>query len=194
MFENIPHFILGSQSPRRKDIFNMLGLSFKVSPSHYDEDLTAHNIPPVELPKLFSAQKALSLCPSFPKKPILGFDTLVFLEGKALGKPKDSKEALKTLMKLNGKTHQVISAVSLAHGGQIFRSENSLTHVTFGHFSEDSYLSYINTKEPMDKAGSYGIQGKGAQFVEKIEGCFYNVMGVPLQQSLKILQDFAKIK
>jgi septum formation protein len=118
--------------------------------------------------------------------PVIAADTVVVAEGVILGKPQDAEEAVKMLKQLSGKTHKVLTGIAIAYAGEIL-AEVCETKVVFRQLSEDEIKQYVATGEPLDKAGAYGIQGKGAVLVEKIDGCYNNVVGLPLTRMQLIL-------
>ncbi len=184
----LPSLILASQSPRRDQILRMLGFNFKVQSPNFEEIIPA-DMDPFLAPEYLAKGKALSLGSS-AETLVLGADTLVFLDHRPLGKPDNAEHAFQMLSELNGKTHQVITGVALAKNGTILASGSVKTEVTFANVSEKVLRKYANSSEPLDKAGSYAIQGKGVRLVESVQGCFYNVMGLPIQLTLKLLDPF----
>lgn len=178
-FNNI---ILASASPRRKQLLKQIGVDFTTEVSGVDESINL-DISPEKVAKYFALEKARKVALKFPKKLVIGADTIVLCNGKILGKPKDEKESFNMLTMLSGKTHKVITAVSLqCKDNSINKTFHEKTKVTLNDLS-DSYIShYISTYNPFDKAGSYGIQDWFAVCVKKIDGCFYNVMGLPLSR------------
>ncbi len=165
----------------------MLGLRFTVTQPVFDEE-SPHSLASESIPLYFAEQKALSLSSANDPAWYLGSDTIVLFEGEALGKPRNEDHALEMLMRLNGRSHRVLTGVALAHKGKITGSEQDETEVVFSHLPYKKLQSYVYSKEPMDKAGAYAIQGLGAQLVERINGCFYNVMGLPIQITLRLLK------
>lgn len=186
------NLILASASPRRAAILTQLGIPFRVEPSHVAED--GKGRPLLDWPRLFAEEKAVDVSLSNLTELVLGFDTLVFLDGIPLGKPKDKDDALRMLTALSGRTHQVISGVALASGGKILSSGVEKTDVLFRSSDISEIAEYIDSGEPMDKAGAYAIQGKGARFVESIHGCYYNVVGLPVTRTLKMLKNLQEIE
>lgn len=167
--------ILASNSPRRKEILEMLGYEFEIKPSSADENIK--KMSPSKTVEELSLRKALAV-ERTQKDIVIGSDTIVCLGDKILGKPIDENDAKKMLISLSGKAHTVYTGVT------VLREEKTITKaisakVYFRELSENEIDRYIQTGEPLDKAGSYGIQGKGAAFIEKIEGDFYAVMGLP---------------
>lgn len=182
--------ILASSSPRRAELLNQLNLNFEIIPSNIDESQFS-NLPPKRLVKKLAFEKASFLLNSSEKNiAIIGSDTIVVIEDKILGKPKNEEDALNMLSLLNGKKHSVITGLCILgyKNGEYFEEIlNSWADVHFGKYSLNELENYVKTKEPMDKAGSYAIQGKGSFLVEKIEGDFYSIVGLPVQKLYKIL-------
>lgn len=178
--------ILASASPRRKEILENFGFSFKTIVKNIDE--TSDKTRAEEKILEIAEKKARAAAIDFPDENIVGADTVVVVDGKILGKPKDEKEAFSMLKSLSGRSHEVITAFSFINiNKNISYSDYEITKVYFKNLTDDEINWYINTKEPMDKAGAYGIQGKGAFFVEKIEGDFFSVMGFPLGKFVRFL-------
>ena len=171
-------FVLASGSPRRKELLAMCGFSFTVAPNDADETLPA-GIAPGKACELLARRKAAAALPEANGRPVVAADTVVFLDGNILGKPTSQKDAIRMLSLLSGKTHQVYTGVCIMQGNRE-ETFSAVTSVTFFPLSEKEILDYIRTGEPMDKAGAYGIQGKGALLVRAIDGDFYNVVGFPL--------------
>ena len=178
--------ILASQSPRREEILKMLGFDFKVEVPDYEEVIPP-DMEPKAVPEFLARGKVLALKNKNPNALILGSDTVVLLGNKILGKPKNSEHAYEMLLELNGNKHQVVTGVALAQDGRILDSGHSVTEVTFAAVSAQQLNAYAHSQEPMDKAGAYAIQGVGAFLVEQVNGCFYNVMGLPIQLTLRML-------
>lgn len=175
--------ILASASPRRKEIFALADLSFEVLPSSVEEVVTKEI--PHEVVMELASQKAWDIWEKTQKdRMVVGADTVVACDGKILGKPKDEEDAFKMLSMLSGRTHQVYTGVSLIWKDRehTFYEE---TEVTFYPMTEEEIFQYISTKEPMDKAGAYGIQGKAAAFIRGICGDYYNVVGFPIARFLQ---------
>jgi septum formation protein len=185
--------ILASGSPRRKEILKNMGFSFRVVLPEGEEAIDeAQGF--VQTAKHLARQKAREVSRKiFPGDfAILSADTVVSLEGEILGKPKDEAQAKKMLLSLSGKTHEVCTGFCvLTKSEEIV--ESAVTKVTFKSLSEGEIESYVETKEPMDKAGAYGVQGLGALFVEGIEGDFFNVMGLPIARVADVLKPRAGI-
>ncbi len=182
--------ILASASPRRKEIFTMLGLDFTVQAADIEE-VVAPGLPPEETVMSLAAQKAAAVrkFPETSGKVVVGADTVVSFEGRIFGKPKSSQEAFSMLSALSGNTHQVYTGVCiLAENGKgaLFFEK---TDVTFFQLTEEEIWKYVREEKPFDKAGAYGIQGKAAVFVEKIQGDFFNVVGFPAARFVRKLRE-----
>lgn len=178
--------ILASASPRRKEILENFGFSFKTIVKNIDE--TSDKAKAEEKILEIAEKKARAAAIDFPDENVVGADTVVVVDGKILGKPKNEEEAFSMLKSLSGRSHEVITAFSFINiNKNISYSDYEITKVYFKNLTDDEINWYINTKEPMDKAGAYGIQGKGAFFVEKIEGDFFSVMGFPLGKFVRFL-------
>lgn len=143
---------------------------------------------PEEVVARLSKEKAVAVLNRGVELPVVAADTVVAVEGKILGKPADGDEAYSMLKTLSGKWHQVYSGITVATQDEV-RTEVEMTEVKFRQLSDSEIKEYIATGEPMDKAGSYGIQGKGALLVERINGDYYNVMGLPLVRLLRMLRE-----
>jgi septum formation protein len=173
---------LASASPRRRELLAMLAIPFDVRPSHAEEVRR-----PGEAPRAYAERLAREKAQSVPGPLVLGADTTVLLDDILLEKPVDAADALRMLQLLQGKTHEVISAIALIADG-VPHIATDVTKVTFRAADDDFLRAYIATGEPMDKAGAYGIQGYGAALVERIEGDFFGVMGLPLRLVLGLLE------
>lgn len=187
--------ILASGSPRRKELLEKAGLSFDVMPSDKEEIIDKSD--PAELVVSLSEQKCSDIAGKIAGADgaflVIGADTVVVFEGKILGKPSDPDEAFAVLKMLSGNTHTVYTGVTLIDTGSGKKeSFYEATDVTMYEVSDQEIIEYINTGEPMDKAGSYGIQGKGVFLVKGISGDYNNVVGLPVARLLKVLrEDFA---
>ena len=172
--------ILASQSPRRKELLERMGIrDFETISPNVDES-AFHGLPPEELVRRLSAEKAAAVAGKVGEDAIvIAADTVVALEGAVLGKPADELDAFKMLSALSGVRHQVYTGVTVCRGGEK-QTAHEVTDVTFRELSEGEIEDYIATGEPMDKAGAYGIQGYGALLIQGISGDYYNVMGLPV--------------
>lgn len=184
--------ILASQSPRRKELLDQIGIEYDAIPAMTDEIIPI-GCAYTEIPELLAEEKALAVSQEHPGRLVLGFDTLVFLGEKALGKPTDSEDARNMLEALSDSEHEVITGIALAYNGQILQKDKEITQVFFKKLNSEEIDNYIMSKEPLDKAGSYAIQEKGAIFVKKIVGCYYNIVGLPIYKTLEILKKHSEI-
>jgi len=194
MFSKKPgmRLVLASQSPRRAEILRNAGISFEVQAAHVNETRRRRESAHGYVLRLARA-KAHAVAAHAKRKNrhviIIGADTAVLAQGRILGKPADVKEARRMLRLLSGKTHQVLTGVSLISlpGGEKHQVET--TRVKFAKMSGAEIDDYIATGEPFDKAGGYGIQGIGGRFITAIEGCYFNVMGLPLSRVWSMLRE-----
>ena len=178
--------ILASASPRRKELFSIIQKDFKIIPADIDEVLP-EGISAEAAAEFLSVQKAKAVFQEHPEDTVIGCDTAVICEGEILGKPKDSTDAKRMLSLLSGKTHKVITGCAIFKSGKSL-SFSEVTEVTFFELSEKEIDDYIATNEPFDKAGAYGIQGYGSLLVEKINGDYFNVVGLPVAKLNKMLK------
>ena len=182
------NIILASASPRRRELLKLIYSDFEIIPADIDET-APKNIQIVEYAKYIANSKAEFISKEYRNSLIIGCDTTVIVEGKCLGKPLDSADAFRMLKSFSDKTHQVITGVSIIYNDAL-HCFSETTEVTFHNLSDEEIYSYISTNEPFDKAGGYGIQGKGSLLVRKINGDYFNVVGLPvsrLNQELKYL-------
>ena len=191
MRKSAPTFILGSSSPRRIELLTTQGYAFKVIKPDVEE-ISTHHKSPASVALANSRTKAVSLSKTNKDKVILSADTIVVLGDHILGKPKDKKQSLLMLTKLNNKTHSVITAYTILinQNGRIKIIEEKavVSKVTFGKFTKAEYLRYINSCEPEDKAGAYAIQGLGARFIKDFEGSYTNIVGLPVFEVMQGLK------
>ncbi len=180
--------ILASQSPRRKELMGLFRIPFTIRVADIDETMDL-SIPAQDAVAQVSRKKAEAI-PRRPDDIVIAADTIVVCSGEILGKPADEADARRMLKLLSGKDHQVMTGLTVLRGSQCFVC-TEITDVLFRNLSENEILRYIATKEPMDKAGAYGIQGGGALFVEKIVGDYYNVVGLPVCRLGQILREIA---
>jgi len=187
----MPRFILASQSPRRRELLSQIGVKdFTIlvpeADESYDPTLTPQEIVCAICRKKIKAAVELA---KDDDAIIIAADTMVFLDGLRLGKPRNEEDAANMLRSLSGRTHVVCTGVSVARGKQIV-TEAETTAVRFRDLTDAEIAAYIKSGDPMDKAGSYGIQGKPALFVSGIEGDYFNVMGLPLHRLGQMLKKF----
>ena len=182
--------ILASNSPRRKELLSGLGLNYEVRTLPGIDESYPDTLQGEEIPVYISSKKASAYLDTLKDNELLiPADTIVWLDGRVLGKPADEKEACQMLRDLSGKTHQVITGVTLATT-TFQKSFASVSQVTFAPLSEEEISYYVNHYHPMDKAGSYGVQEWiGFIGVERIEGSYFNVMGLPVQRLYRELKE-----
>ncbi|OKP96297.1 nucleoside triphosphate pyrophosphatase [Paenibacillus sp. P46E] len=190
--DNSRLIILASGSPRRRELLTLLGLPFEVISSDADES-TAPGLVPEDIVRSLALRKAEAVlsCAGERASVIVGSDTIVVLDGQVLGKPLDPQDSRAMLKLLQGRTHQVytgVACIGLPEEKTVVR--HRVTSVTMRAMSMDEISAYIATGEPADKAGSYAIQGLGSTLVERIEGCYFNVVGLPLSLLGEMLSDF----
>lgn len=186
--------VLASGSPRRRDFLRQLNLKFATQTCDIDETPHVGESPEKYVCRL-AVDKAKTVGCSVPQAWVLGADTIVCVDNMLLGKPRNKEHALETLLRLSGKKHKVVTAFCLySQGNGVSEVEPVTTFVTFRSFTEEIALSYIATGEPMDKAGCYGIQGVGGVLVEKIEGSYSSVVGLPLVEVTSCLQKHGIIR
>ncbi len=186
--------VLASASPRRRELLSQLGLAFEVAAADLDETPLDSEAPHAYVLRL-AREKAQAVARTRPGTWVLAADTTVVLEGDILGKPLDAADALATLTRLSGRTHEVLTGVALAGPGATGASAGSpfeaaevvRTHVTFRSASAEELAWYVRTGEPLDKAGSYAVQGKGGFLVQALQGSPTNVIGLPLGETLALL-------
>ena len=180
--------VLASGSPRRKQLLEMLGLPFRVVAPGVDETRESSELPEAYVVRL-AREKARVVAARESGELVLAADTTVVLRGEIFEKPSTPAEAEAMLGRLQGRTHRVMTAVAVALDGRLEHALD-VTEVTFRRLSGDAIAAYVATGEPMDKAGAYAIQGKGAALVEGIRGDFFGVMGLPLRLALELLERF----
>ena len=181
--------ILASQSPRRRELLERMGITdFKVIPAK-GEEIATRTLTTDQLVEELSRRKCAEVAALRPKDLVIAADTMVFLKNRRLGKPADEAEAFAMLSALSGRTHTVCTGLTVRQGDQVLSGAERTT-VRFRPLTEGEIRSYIATGEPMDKAGAYGIQDRGALLVEGIEGDFFNVMGLPVLRLSRMLRTF----
>nr|WP_317412109.1 Maf family protein [uncultured Solibaculum sp.] len=183
--------ILASASPRRRDFLKQMGLSFRVCPARGEEKIEP-GWRPEEIASHLAKQKAWEVASGHPKDTVIGADTIVVLGSEVLGKPKDREQAVHMLRMLSGKTHQVMTGVWVILDGKGYGFVQK-TEVTFYHLTESEIGQYVETGEPMDKAGAYGIQGLGMTLVKNINGDYSNVVGLPVARLMRLLRQLGQL-
>lgn len=170
--------VLASGSPRRRELLEGLGLEFAIRPAK-GEEVIEEGLGPDKIVCALSAAKAEEVARDFGEDIIIAADTIVYADGRVLGKPRTEAEAEEMLRLLSGRSHEVYTGVTVIGGGMT-QSEAECTEVFFRELSAEEIRAYVATGEPMDKAGAYGIQGKASVFITGINGDYFNVMGLPL--------------
>jgi septum formation protein len=185
MTTRTPRVILASQSPRRRDLLDLVGIVHEVLPADINEDVHAGEAADAYTERL-AREKAAVIAGRHPEATIIAADTTVVVDGDILGKPLDAADARAMIRRLAGRSHTVLTALAVAHGGRVESAVESVD-VTFRPLTDDEIAQYVATGEPMDKAGAYGIQGWGATIVERVDGDYFSVMGLGLRRLVDLL-------
>lgn len=180
--------VLASQSPRRRELMGLFGIPFVVRVADVDETMEPGKDPYDQVAQV-SRRKAMAI-PREKEDVVVAADTIVVCAGKILGKPASEEQAVQMLQLLSGRDHQVMTGLTVLQGDQI-RTVTEVTDIHFRKLSEKEICRYVATKEPMDKAGGYGIQGGAALFAEKLVGDYYNVVGLPVCRLWQLLAEMA---
>jgi nucleoside triphosphate pyrophosphatase len=180
----VPRVVLASQSPRRRDLLSLIGIAHEVRPANIDESLLPGETPRPHVERL-ARTKAAAIATDGAVT--IGSDTIVVVDGDILGKPRDEDEAARMLGRLSGRSHVVMTAVAVDWNGRV-ESAVEEVDVTFRALQDWEIAAYIATREPMDKAGAYGIQGFGATIVDRVDGDYFAVMGLPLNRMVRLLE------
>jgi septum formation protein len=186
-------FLLASASPRRRELLRNAGFDFDVQPGNIVEEMQQGE-QPEEFARRAAREKAIEVAASRPAGSfVLGADTVVVIDGETLGKPSGRQDAARMLRLLSGRTHQVHTGICLVRApGEIEALKHETTFVTFRELDEDEIRSYVESGEPLDKAGAYAIQGLASKFVIRISGCYFNVVGLPVALLYEILKPLLK--
>ena len=182
-----PRVILASQSPRRRELLQLVGIPHTVQPADIDEAYLPGEEPAAHAQRL-AREKAATVAAADPEALVVGSDTIVVVDGDVLGKPRDEAHAAQMLTRLSGRSHVVMTAVAVRWRGRE-RFAVEVVGVTFHPLDVEDIHAYIATREPMDKAGAYGIQGYGATIVERVDGDYFAVMGLPLQRMVRLMSE-----
>lgn len=186
--------ILASSSPRRRELLEQIGLTFEIETANIDETPQLGEAPLAYVKRL-AEHKAAAVFARYGHRSrliVLGADTTVVCDGKILGKPADQADAARMLRLLSGKRHQVLTGVALVSGKLPPIVEADITEVHVMALTEHQILDYVATGEPTGKAGAYGIQGRAARFIPRIEGCYFNVVGLPLARVTRMLAELQR--
>jgi septum formation protein len=179
-----PRVLLASASPRRRELLNLIGIDHEVRPANVDETYLPRETPRAHAERL-AREKALAI--DAPDAVTIGSDTIVVVDGEVLGKPRDRAHAAEMLRRLSGRSHIVMTGVAATWRGKLASALEEVG-VTFRDLNDDEIERYIDTGEPMDKAGAYGIQGFGATIVDRVDGDYFAVMGLPLNHLARLLR------
>jgi len=182
--------ILASASPRRRELMKYITNDFEAVSLDCDETLPKDTIP-MDASSVLAERKAAAAEKKFPECVVIGCDTTVIAEGSILGKPHNKAECLRFMEMLSGNTHYVVTSCCIAYKGKK-ECFSSVTEVSFRKLSQTEMETYASTDEPYDKAGGYGIQGKAGDFIDSIEGDFFNVVGLPVAQLFNELKNFIR--
>ena len=180
LLQHFPHIVLASTSPRRADLLRQIGFEFQIQPSQVAEPEIEHTSPTIAVQNLALA-KAKAVAAELKKGLVIGADTVVVVNQQVVGKPDSDQDAIGILTRLSGNHHEVITGVALVdidRGREVVWAETTVVY--FRKLRQSEIEEYVRSGEASDKAGAYGIQGRGAAFVERVEGCYFNVVGLPL--------------
>ncbi len=180
-----PRVVLGSASPRRRELLTLIGIPHEVLPADIDETEHEAEAPAAYVERL-AREKAAAVARLAPDALVIGADTTVVIDGAILGKPADDADAARMLKRLSGRSHTVYTAIAVQRSGRV-ESEIEVVSVSVRPLSDEEITAYIATREPMDKAGAYGIQGFGATIVERIDGDYFAVMGLSLVRLVRLM-------
>lgn len=181
----VPRIVLASASPRRRELLTLIGIAHEVTPADIDETERPDEAPAAYVERL-AREKAAAVARRSPDALVIGSDTTVVIDGSILGKPTDRADAARMLRMLSGRAHTVYTAVAVECEGRV-ESDIEVVSVTIRQLTDREIAAYIETGEPMDKAGSYGIQGYGATIVERIDGDYFSVMGLSLVRLVRLM-------
>lgn len=182
------HIVLASASPRRQELLKQVGVSFVVVPSNVAEEVP-EPVSPAALVEQLSLMKAHEVARKYPDEIVIGADTIVVVDNQVLGKPRDRNDAIDMLERLSGREHQVMTGVALVKGDRQLVGHEETT-VRFNALERAQIERYVDSGEPMDKAGAYGIQGRAGGFISGIQGDYFNVVGLPLSRTVRMLSHF----
>ena len=183
--------ILASASPRRQELMKLVCGSFKSVPADIDETV-GEGILPQDAAEMLACKKAAKVAEDYKNAVVVGCDTVVIVDDMLLGKPFDDSDAAKMLSLLSGKKHKVVTGVCIKYGDELEESFSCVTEVEFYPLSDEEIMEYVESGEPMDKAGAYGIQGEGSLLVKGICGDFFNIVGLPVARLKRELDSFRK--
>ncbi|MCH4266506.1 MAG: Maf family protein [Solobacterium sp.] len=179
--------ILASKSPRRRQLLEKCGLPFEVSPADIDETINENGYLPDQI-RMLAERKAAAVLKDHPNEVVIGSDTIVTIDQKVLGKPKDAEDAKRMLRQLSGHTHEVITGICILSSMREY-SNVSVSEVTFADLDDQEIEKYVETGEPMDKAGAYAVQGIASRYITRIHGDYYSIMGLPVSMVYEELKN-----
>ena len=189
----VRRIVLASASPRRQELLSNIGLKFEVIKSNFEETISDDGISPETLAQQLAYGKAKDVADNQNEGIILGADTIVVFEDKIYGKPKDEQDAIKMLQSLSGKTHKVITGVALIDKeNEKTIIGHEVTKVTFNDLTDQEIQAYVKSGDCFGKAGGYGIQNRGAILINRIEGCYFNVVGLPINKVYQMLKELGE--
>lgn len=190
--QQLPPIILASGSPRRKELLAQIGLTFEVIKPDVDEKAIETRLSnPIDVVETLAKTKASVIAQQYPQHIVIGADTIVAINDQILGKPANKTYAYAMLLQLQNQKHQVITGVSVWYNNQN-QTSHKATSVWMTPMDDQQINQYIESQEPEDKAGAYAIQGLGSQFIQKIEGCYFNVVGLPLNHTCELIYNALK--
>ena len=185
-------YILASASPRRRELFSLISPEFEVVVSDADESSVSAGSP-AELCTELAALKCRSVARCHPDSVVIGADTIVCADGEVLGKPADRDDAVRMLKLLSGRSHHVLTGLCICEGGETVCTDHCDTEVVFKELSDSEIEDYVQSGDPFDKAGAYGIQNGAARFCRKIDGDFFNVVGLPVNKLYELMREHSLI-
>lgn len=183
--------VLASASPRRRQLLEQIGVQFEATSSQAEESVDVSLLTPVQQARALAQVKGRDVAARYPDRLVLAADTIVVVDGLVMGKPADAKEAYAMIDRLQGRAHEVITGVALIHNAtnrELVAHE--VTTIWMRPLSGAQISRYVNSGEPLDKAGGYAVQGRAGALVERIAGCYYNVVGLPLSRVVRMLEEF----
>ena len=192
LLEHFPNIVLASASPRRENLLRQIGLEFQICPSKVEEPEVTHAPPETTVQEL-ALTKAKAVAAELPSGLVIGADTVVVINQRVIGKPDNAQHATEILTRLSGKRHEVITGVALVaidRGREVMWAEKTV--VQFRELRQSEIREYLRSGEALDNAGAYGIQGRAAAFVDRIEGCYFNVVGLPLASLVEKLWELVE--
>jgi len=187
LLEENPVLILASSSPRRQELLREASIAFEVHPANVNEERRENELP-IEYACRLASEKAQAVAEAYPRRKVLGADTIVVVDDEVLGKPRDAADAMRMLRLLSGRAHNVTTAVCLISSDGKAETRSCTTEVHFRRLTEEEIQQYVGGGEPMDKAGAYAIQGGASRWTNRIVGEYSNVVGLPLSLVIEMLR------